>query len=330
VARQVIWGIVAGIGCLLAILISCFVLVPQLLYPALTAADLRDVAGVANRIQLQQAQDQLQNNVRSALLQVTGGLVVVLGGLATWRQVHVNREGQITERLTRAVDQIGSDNVDVRIGGIYALERIGQNSVSDRYTVQFILGAFVRNHAPWHVGTPDGPEHPTATLDQRPSLRVVAPDIQTAVAVLARRQRARDVLPPNPFGGRLFLSRVDLRGLEIYRGRLVNTHLQYANLARSQLQGTQLDRSILLSADLRECQLEGVSFVDADLSHAHLSGANLRGADLRRATLHGTDLRDADLTDAVLQEAQADTTTLWPSGFDAERLRQAGVRLAAT
>jgi hypothetical protein len=328
VARRAIWGIVAGIGCLLGILISCFVLVPQLLYPALTATDLRDVSSVATRIQLQQAQDQLQNNVRSALLQVIGGLVVVIGGLATWRQVHINREGQITERLTRAVDQIGSDNVDVRIGGIYALERIGHNSASDRYTVQFILGAFVRNHSPWHVGTPDGPAHPTAILDQRPSLRVVAPDIQTAVAVLARRQPAPDVLAPNPFGGRLFLSRVDLRGLEIYRGRLVNTHLEYANLARSQLQATQLDRSVLTWADLRECQLEGVSFVDADLSHAYLSGANLRGADLRRAKLHGTDLRDADLTNAVLQESQADTTTLWPSGFDAEQLHQAGVHLA--
>jgi hypothetical protein len=329
VAQRTIWGIAAGIVGLLAVVIIGLTLVPQLLYPALTAADLHGIASATDRIQLQQGQEQLQNNVRSALLQVTGGLVVVIGGLATWRQVHINREGQITERFTRSVDQIGSENVDVRIGGIYALERIGRNSVSDRYTVQFILGAFVRNHAPWHVGVPGGPEHPTTTVEQRPSLRMVAPDVQTAVAVLARRQQAQDATPPNPFGGRLFLSRVDLRGLEIYSGRLVNTHLQYANLARSQLQGTQLDRSVLTSADLRECQLEGVSFVAADLSHAYLSGANLRGADLRRARLHGTDLGHADLTDAVLDGAQADPTTTWPSGFDTERLRQAGVLLAS-
>jgi hypothetical protein len=329
VTRRTVWGIVAGVGCVLGILISGLALVPQLVYPDLPAADLQDVSGAAARIQLQQEQGQLQNTVRSALLQVTAGLVVVIGGLGTWRQVHINREGQITERLTRAVDQIGSENADVRIGGIYAMERIGRNSASDRYTVQFILGAFVRNHAPWHVGEPDGPEHPTTTVDQRPSLRIVASDVQTAVSVLARRQPAPNVQPPNPFGGRLFLSRVDLRGLEIYRGTLVNTHLQYSNLARSQLQGTQLDRSVLTSADLRECQLEGVSFVDADLSTAYLSGANLRGADLRRAKLHGADLRDADLTDAVLEGAQADETTVWPSGFDAERLRQAGVQLAS-
>lgn len=324
--RRAIWGIAAGIAGLLGVVVCCF-LVPQLLYPSLTTADLHDVASAVTRIQLQQGQGQLQGNARSALLQAAGGLLVVIGGLATWRQVHINREGQITERFTRAVDQIGSANVDVRIGGIYAMERIGRNSASDRYTVQFVLGAFVRNHAPWHVGTPDGPEHPTPAIEQRPTLRLVAPDVQTAVAVLARRRPAPDPLPPNPFGGRLFLSRVDLRGLEIYRGQLVNTHLQFTNLAGSQLRGTQLDRSVLTSADLRECQLDGVSLVDADLSHAFLSGANLRGADLRRATLYGTDLRDADLTDAVLQDALADASTVWPSGFDAERLAREGVRL---
>jgi uncharacterized protein YjbI with pentapeptide repeats len=70
-------------------------------------------------------------------------------------------------------------------------------------------------------------------------------------------------------------------------------------------------------------------FVDADLGQAYLAGASLRGADLRRAKLHGADLRDADLTDAVLEGAQADETTVWPSGFDAERLCQAGVQLAS-
>ena len=313
-----------GACCLLALLIVGLFLAPRLLYPPLTGADLGAIADPVTRIQLQQAQDQLQNNVRSVLLQATAGLLVVLGAMATWRQVHVNREGQITERLTRAVDHIGSENADVRIGGIYALERIGSNSPSDRRTVQFILGAFVRNHAPWHAGTPDGPEHPTATLDQRLSLRMRAPDIQVAVAVLARRHPSPDSREADPYSGRLYLSRVDLRGLEINRGRLVKSYFQYSNLARAALRGTRLDRSVLTSADLRECQLEGASFVDADLSHAYLAGANLRGADLRRAKLFGADFSHADLTDAVLDDAQADVTTMWPSGFDIER---AGVHL---
>jgi hypothetical protein len=325
--RRVIWVAAAGLVCLLGILLGSLTVVPQLLYPPLTDVQLQAIPAAETRIQLQQAQAQLQNNVRSTLLQLTAGLLVIAGAAATWRQVNVNREGQITERFTRAVEQIGADNVDVRIGAIYALERIAMNSPTDRNTVQFILGAFVRNHAPWHVGAPNGPEHPTSTIEERPWLQILAPDIQAAVGVLARRLKSPDTRDPFEGGARLYLSRVDLRGLQLYRGRLVCTQLRYTNLARSWLQGTRFDRSDLKSADLRRCYLEDASFVDASLNLAHLAEANLRGADLRRADLRSTDLRNAILDGARLEGAKADSATAWPSDFDPDRLRAAGVHV---
>jgi hypothetical protein len=336
VTRQTIWRATAGIIGLLGIVIGSLTLAPQLFYPPLSDAELQAVPSAEARIQLKQAQAQLQNNVRSTLLQLTAGLLVIAGAAATWRQVNVNREGQITERFTRAIEQVGSDNVDVRIGAIYALERIAKNSPTDRNTVQFILGAFVRNHAPWHVGAPDGPDHPTPTIEDRPWLQILAPDIQAAVGVLSRRHpfpNARGKFPEPrsayPDGAKLYLSRVDLRGLQLYRARLINTQLRYANLARSWLQGTWLNRSDLKSADLRRSHLQETSFVDANLNFAYLSGANLQDADLRGADLRGADLRDANLTGVVFEGALADAATIWPAGFDDERLREAGVRLAA-
>jgi hypothetical protein len=103
---------------------------PQVALSPLGVADLRGVLSAQVRIQLQQAQSQLANDARSSILQALGGLLVVAGATATWRQVYISREGQITERFTRAVDQLGSRNADVRIGGIYALERIGRSSRS--------------------------------------------------------------------------------------------------------------------------------------------------------------------------------------------------------
>ena len=55
--------------------------------------------------------------------------------VATWRQVPVSREGQITERFTRAMEHLGSETADVRLGGIYALERIARNPEMDRATI---------------------------------------------------------------------------------------------------------------------------------------------------------------------------------------------------
>jgi hypothetical protein len=303
----------------LGIVIGSLTVIPQVLYPPLNDAQLQAISAADARVQLQQAQDQLQNNVRSTLLQAVAGLLVVAGAIATWRQVQVNRDGQITERFTRAIDQVGSDNPDVRIGGIYALERIAMNSPQDRNTVQYILGAFVRNHAPWPVGAPDGPEHPTVSVDVNlPWMRSRAPDIQAAMGVLGRRAASRNEQV-------IYLSRVDLRSVAIRGSRLTGAKFRYANLARAVFAGVHLDRADLTAADLRRAFLERAHLTDAVLRRAYLQGANLRHANLSRADLRGANMTDAVLDSTDLTEALADVATIWPVNFDVEKRRALGV-----
>src|SRR5215218_6428033 len=64
------------------------------------------------------------SDARTVVLQAVGGLLLAAGAVATWRQVRISREGQIIERFTRAIDQLGSDKRDVRLGGIYALASV--------------------------------------------------------------------------------------------------------------------------------------------------------------------------------------------------------------
>jgi hypothetical protein len=53
----------------------------------------------------------------------------------------------VTERYTKAIEQLGSDKLDIRIGGIYALERIARDSARDHPTVIEVLAAFAREHS---------------------------------------------------------------------------------------------------------------------------------------------------------------------------------------
>jgi len=240
VNQRIAWmGVLTARG-LLAVLFVSIIVIPRWLYPPLSAADLHGISGAQARIQLQQAQSQFANNARPSILQGLAGLLLIVGAGATWRQVHISREGQITERFTRAVDQLGSDNVDVRIGDIYALERIAKNSPDDRNAIQYLLGAFVRNHARWPVGVPDGPQHPTPIVDWHlPWLSIRAPDIAAAVGALGRR-------PPSPDARVLYLSRTDLRGLELQGAVLTGIQMRHTNLARARLREVRLDRSDLV------------------------------------------------------------------------------------
>jgi hypothetical protein len=49
-----------------------------------------------------------ENDARTTLLQGVAGLVLVVGAGATWRQLQINREGQITERFNKAIDHLGN------------------------------------------------------------------------------------------------------------------------------------------------------------------------------------------------------------------------------
>ena len=92
------------------------------------------------------------------LAQIVAGLVLLLGVYLTYRRVtsaenavEVAQEGQITERFTRAIEQLGDEKLAVRLGGIYALERIARDSERDHWPIMEVLTAFVRENARWKV-----------------------------------------------------------------------------------------------------------------------------------------------------------------------------------
>jgi hypothetical protein len=69
----------------------------------------------------------------------------------------LTEQGQITDRFTRAIDQLGKTDdkgdklFEIRLGGIYALERIARDSEVDHWPIMEVLSAYVRQHAHWSL-----------------------------------------------------------------------------------------------------------------------------------------------------------------------------------
>jgi hypothetical protein len=265
---------------------------------------------------------QLRSRRRGLVTLSTIAGLLVAGVVATaWhrldgdrRQLRQQLEGagqqQAGERFAQALDQLGSEQLDVRLGGIYGLERFlprsaaaatgagaayrapgeddppsgaaggspwdpGWWATQDRMQVFEVLSAYVRatSHRP-----PVGPSG-------APDLQVRQPDVAAAVTVLARRT-VLDGDPP-----------LDLSGSVLPQARLGWAHLA--------------------GADLRAADLRGTS-----LQHAQLAGVHLE-----QSLLCGTELQDADLRGAHLAGARVSADTAWPAGFDWEA---AGAKLVAT
>jgi hypothetical protein len=126
----------------------------------------------------------IENAARQTLAQMIGGVVLIADLFFTWanlkitqdtttKNLEMTREGQITDRFTKAVAQLGErdeEKLAVRLGGIYALERIAMESEEDRMPVVDVLMAYVREYAPWPPKRAEEPStipkevHPTADI----------------------------------------------------------------------------------------------------------------------------------------------------------------------
>lgn len=89
-----------------------------------------------------------EDKARVTLAQILGGAILLAGLGFTWWRIEVGRQGQLTERFIRAVEQLATNSVSVRVGAIYALARLAKESDRDRTAVIDLLAAFVREHAP--------------------------------------------------------------------------------------------------------------------------------------------------------------------------------------
>jgi hypothetical protein len=246
------------------------------------------------------------------LAQILGGTALLSGLYFTWRTLQVNREGQITERFTRAIDQLGKiENgqklFEIRVGGIYALERIARESEEDYEPIIEVLTAYVRQNAPLKPGKE------TAEEESDKEERTPDPDIQAITTVLRRLTRLHGQGQP----GRLDLHDTDLQGANLqeailYRANLDGANLQYADLTGANLQasldganlqGAFLYRANLQGALLEEANLQGALLEEANLQYAELQEANLQGANLREANLQGANLYQANLQGVYLQLA---------------------------
>jgi hypothetical protein len=88
----------------------------------------------------------LESKSRQTLAQILGGAALLVGLYFTSQTLRTTQEGQITDRFTKAIDQLGKDTLAVRLGGIHALERIAIDSEADHWAVMEVLTAFIREY----------------------------------------------------------------------------------------------------------------------------------------------------------------------------------------
>jgi uncharacterized protein YjbI with pentapeptide repeats len=295
----------------------------------------------------------LENKFRTTIVQLLGGAALLGGLYFTWMTVVISQESQITERFTRAIEQLtaidtnGNKIIELRVGAIYALERIARDSEKDYMPVMDVLTAYVRENSSREKDQLQNAEEVSlpcnATRDKESRLEPTA-DIRAILKVIALRlprfakgeKQALDLAQTNLQGADLagaHLERANLAGANLQGVNLTGAHLERANLREARLLCAILPEAYLMEADLTDAHLEGATLVNARLEKAFLTGAHLqphlqqgttlKDARLMGAEMQGANLREAYLSRATLKGVRFDGADLRGSHFDNADLEEA-------
>jgi hypothetical protein len=217
-------------------------------------------------------------------------------------------DGQMTERFTRAVDQLGSSNTDVRLGGLIALERIAVDSSFDRESIIEVIATFARRHSQ------ELRRHVQAREEDEPSsvvgFEAAVPDVQAAITILGRIPGSKAInlrsayLPGARCAGDF--QSADFAYATLRHADVTSANFDDASFFRAELDGAQGLEGRFRRAQFVRATLTEVVLFAADLRGASFFGATMSGASLENALLHAADLSQAvDLEHARLESSYA-------------------------
>lgn len=189
----------------------------------------------------------------------------------------------LTERFSSAVTLLGHQNEDVRMGAIYALERLAHDSWEFHWPVIETLAAYVRRNA--SLKTVDAEKQET-----------ISADVQAVLTVIGRRKkehREKEMSERKSINlSYCFLKYAKLEG-EVKDGRY--GHFETVDFKKSDLQNANFSYAILSKCNFTRTILKDAIFFKADLNLAALWKAKLEGSWFQSADLRTAILVDGDL-----------------------------------
>ncbi|WP_143332008.1 pentapeptide repeat-containing protein [Clavibacter michiganensis] len=280
---------------------------------------------------------------RQVILLSAGGLLAAFTLALTQRRDavararhEIDRDANWTNRYTEAVKQLGDDKAAVRYGGIYALERIAEDSERDRATIIEVLAAYVREESPRRESDASVlAEFPASTsvaaLRTISRLSNIKGSIQTQLLLSITNLRGASMTDASLGNANFSNSRLD--GADMTNAALEGANFDEAILTvaiftRARLMKTQFRSSVLKYAEFVGANVEYADFTNADASHARFESARatsvkFSGANLSQAALSGADLTGAKFIGSNLEAADAQYARIIQGDFRGANLRGA-------
>ena len=260
----------------------------------------------------QDRQETNSSTLRNVGLLFAGFVALLIAVWRSWvagRQAKTAEQDLLNDRYQKGTEMLGNDVLSVRLGGIYALQRLAEEH-PEQYHIQImrLFCAFVR-HPTKDKSAVSMPDQSGETSHKLPSLRA---DVQTVMQAIADRKTANIALEREA-NFALDFRDADLQGMICWSGDLSGAVFIGADLSGANFVGTNLSNVYLIDVKSPGC-VGNVNLSSAHLmrienfskmtigGYLNVSDAYISELDLSGARLMGV----RNLTQSQLDQAHAD------------------------
>jgi uncharacterized protein YjbI with pentapeptide repeats len=251
--------------------------------------------------------------------------------VAVARQADVAREEHYTTLFTTAVTQLGAmreiqdsegtrtePNTEARLGAIYALERIAQDSERDHWPIMETLCAYVRKNAGPPVFMSDAARDAVVGMEggddeeltrAREAARPYV-DVQAALTVVGRRSSARRVHEDRLRKGAndrdaycLDLTSTNLSGA-VLTGNFDFAHFERSCLAFAKFRHVSVKRASFSGVRAESVQMDHAELTDSRIFSSSWEGGTFRNVKAHNLTAWSTRMDQASFYDSALTKSE--------------------------
>jgi uncharacterized protein YjbI with pentapeptide repeats len=274
------------------------------------------------------------------------------------RNLELADSKQVTERFVKAVEQLGDKNsIIVRLGGIYSLGQISENSIEYYWIAMEVLTLFIREES---NKRDEETERMTVKLSleraevareeewyhlkkifNTTNLNSKKRRENLSYSDIVKLQDDQDAIESAKTSLSCYIIPQDIQATLTIIGQkniktksddkklnLDDSNLNGANLNDLNLNKAYFQRAKLRNADLTNAKLNGSTFFLAKLHQTNFSKAKLKGANFNKAQLYGAKLNNAILENSNFNKAKLVLAELKNANLKGADLIEADLRYA--
>jgi uncharacterized protein YjbI with pentapeptide repeats len=253
---------------------------------------------------------------------IAAGIGLAINYNSAEKDRNINLDKLATEKLAKSVEQLSSDNLFVKVSGIYSLESVA-DSDKNKKIVAAILDSFIikksfdKEECPNRDSSPKDNNYKQVGKQKKD---VIELDLQSSLIVFSKINPISDGSKDTKHNRScLNFSGMQLKDLSLGANNFEKSKFKGTHFSGSRMDSSSFGDSIIIDSDFSNARMNNTNFVSVE-SQNYVSTFN--STELKKSNFTGSHLNQVTFIKASLEKAIFENAELMDTKFNGAKLNE--------